>query len=251
MSSKTLPSDLPIYAFPTAKDLESFYEREHTTAAGFYLKLAKKSSGHPSVSPAEAVELALCFGWIDGRANPFDDQWWLVRYTPRRAKSIWSMKNVNTIARLEEQGRMRPAGTAAVEAAKSDGRWERAYAGPASITVPDDFASALARSPPASAFFEGLNKSGRYSVLWRVQTASPKTRAKRIETLVEQLASGEIPGHSATPASKVGKEVVAVKKVAKRATEDSDGVQKRPRNVKAVSNDLQQPVRRVGLRPRS
>ncbi|KAJ5168491.1 uncharacterized protein N7482_004085 [Penicillium canariense] len=187
------PSDLPIYSFSTAQDLEAFLEREHSTASGFYLKLAKKASGLQSVSAAEAVETALCFGWIDGRANAFDENWWLARYTPRRTKSIWSQKNVNTVSQLIESGRMRPAGLAAVDAAKADGRWERAYAGPATITVPDDLAAALAAEVGAKSFFETLNKSDRYAVLWRVQTASPTVRAKRIDNMVQMLAEGKRP----------------------------------------------------------
>ncbi|KAJ5833861.1 hypothetical protein N7474_002172 [Penicillium riverlandense] len=190
MSSKPQPpsSDLPTYSFRTAKDLESFLERKHTTTPGFHLKIAKKASGIQSVSAAEAVETALCFGWIDGRANGYDADWWLVRYTPRRAKSIWSQKNVNTVSQLLKNGRMRPAGLAAVEAAKADGRWDRAYAGPATMTVPEDFTTALAAEPAAQEIFETLNKSERYSVLHRVQTASPSARAKRIGVLVLMLA---------------------------------------------------------------
>ncbi|KAF2095578.1 hypothetical protein NA57DRAFT_79297 [Rhizodiscina lignyota] len=202
MSIKALPSDLPIYSFPSADDFEAFLEREHTTTPGFHLKLAKKSSGIPSVSSSEAVEIALCFGWIDGRANGLDDKWWLVRYTPRRSKSIWSQKNVDTVSRLIEAGRMRPAGVECVEAAKADGRWVRAYAGPASITVPEDLTAALVAEPTAASFFESLNKTDRYSVLWRVQTASPKARANRIRTLVEMLAAGKKPrGPSNTAAN--------------------------------------------------
>ena len=199
MSSKAPPCDLPIYSFPSANELEAFLEHEHATAPGIYLKLAKKSSGIPSVSAAEAVEIALCYGWIDGRANGLDDQWWLVRYTQRRAKSIWSKKNVNTIERLTKEGRMRPAGIAAVEAAKADGRWGRAYAGPATIQVPADLASALAEEPAAAKSFENMNKTDRYSVLWRVETASPQNRAKRIEALVQTLAEGQKPRVPAKP----------------------------------------------------
>ena len=202
MSAKPPPKDLPIHSFSTIKKLEAFLEREHSTLPGFHLKLAKKASGIPSVTAAEAVETALCFGWIDGRANAYDKDWWLVRYTPRRAKSIWSQKNVNTVGQLLEKGRLRPAGLAAVEAAKTDGRWERAYAGPATITVPEDFATALALEPAAASFFKTLNKSDRYSVLWRVQTASPKARDNRIKTLVQTLAEGKWPAASATPVSK-------------------------------------------------
>ncbi|KAI9797772.1 MAG: hypothetical protein M1825_005706 [Sarcosagium campestre] len=211
MSSKPPPSDLPIYPFASANDLEAFLEREHLTAPGFYLKLAKKASGIPSVSGDEAVEVALCFGWIDGRANGLDSQWWLIRFTPRRAKSIWSKKNVETIGRLLEEGRVRPAGLAAVEAAKSNGSWERAYAGPATITVPDDFAVALAADPAATSFFDGLNKTNRYAVLWRVETASPQIRAKRIQDLVERLADGKCPGAPAKPSAKSKKNVTAKK----------------------------------------
>ena len=227
MSTKAPPSDLPIRSFSSAAEFETFLNREHQTAPGIYLKLAKKSSGIPSVSGAEAVELALCFGWIDGRANGLDNDWWLVRYTPRRPKSIWSQKNVGTIDRLLKTGRMRPAGIAAVEAAKADGRWERAYAGPATITVPDDLATALAADSAAASFFEGLNKTDRYSVLWRVQTASPRSRAQRIETLVQMLAEGKRPGARAESAVKLKKNAEMKKVIKKKATvkKSSPGVQ--------------------------
>ncbi|KAF2422166.1 hypothetical protein EJ08DRAFT_672823 [Tothia fuscella] len=195
-------SEFPMHSFSTSTEFEEFLEREHSTAPGIYLKMAKKASGIASISAAEAVETALCFGWIDGRANIIDDEWWCVRYTPRRAKSIWSKKNVNTIARLTEEDRMRPACLVAVEGAKGDGRWDRAYAGPATIQVPDDFAAALAHGPIASAFFESMNKSDRYAVLWRVETASTLNRAKKIETLVKMLAAGKRPGAPAQKAEK-------------------------------------------------
>ncbi|KAL9599522.1 MAG: hypothetical protein Q9219_003766 [cf. Caloplaca sp. 3 TL-2023] len=203
MSAKVLPSDFPIHSFSSAKNLETFLECEHATAPGFHLKLAKKTSGIPTVTAAEAVETALCFGWIDGRANRFDEDWWLVRYTPRRPKSIWSKKNVSTVVRLLDQARMRPAGIAAVEAAKADGRWERAYAGPATIQMPNDFAAALASEPVAARFFEGINKTDRYSVLWRIETASPQGRSKRIRGLVEMLAEEKTLGRPAESDPKV------------------------------------------------
>ncbi|MEU2350153.1 YdeI/OmpD-associated family protein [Modestobacter sp. NPDC049651] len=187
--------DLPVLSFPSAAAFEAWLEAEHERAAGLFLKIAKKSAGVPSVTAAEAVEVALCFGWIDGRANRVDDDWFTVRYTPRRARSVWSQKNVGTVGRLVAEGRMRPAGQAAVEAAQADGRWERAYAGPATITVPDDLAAALAAEPAAADFFAGLGKGDRYAVLWRVETASnPQTRAKRIAALVQMLAEGRPPG---------------------------------------------------------
>jgi uncharacterized protein YdeI (YjbR/CyaY-like superfamily) len=202
MATKPPPTDLPTHSFSCLDDLEAYLDREHTTAPGFYLKLAKKNSGIASVTPAEAVEAALCFGWIDGRANSVDESWWTVRYTPRRSKSIWSKKNVQTIARLSEEGRLRPAGQAVVDAAKEDGRWERAYAGPATIEVPEDLKTALSEHAAAKAFFEGLNRSDRYSVLWRIETASPAARAGRISVMLEMLAVGNVPGAESKQASK-------------------------------------------------
>lgn len=251
MSVKAPPSDLPIHSFSCAGDFEAFLNREHTSAPGIYLKLAKKSSGIPSISGAEAVELALCFGWIDGRANGFDNDWWLVRYTPRRPKSIWSQKNVNTIERLLKLGRMRPAGIAAVEAAKADGRWERAYAGPATITVPDDFATALAADSTAASFFETLNKTDRYSVLWRVQTASPRSRAERIASLVQLLAEGKRPGARAKAAVKVKKSAETKKVIKKKAAVKKGSSGAEPESAPPADDYQETLPRRTGLRRRT
>jgi uncharacterized protein YdeI (YjbR/CyaY-like superfamily) len=188
----TEPTDLPVLPFADQAALEAWLEAEHATAPGLYVKLAKKGAGVPSINWEQMVEVLLCFGWIDGRANRLDDRFYLQRVTPRRAKSVWSLKNVATVERLIAEGRMRPAGLAAVEAAKADGRWERAYAGPATITVPDDLASALDGEPAARAAFDALDGQNRYAVLWRVHTAANEaTRAKRIAALVEMLAKGE------------------------------------------------------------
>jgi uncharacterized protein YdeI (YjbR/CyaY-like superfamily) len=187
----TPPTDLPVLAFADQAALEAWLEAEHESAPGLYVKLAKKGSGVPSITWEQMVEVLLCFGWIDGRANRLDDQFYLQRITPRRPRSVWSQKNVTTVERLTAEGRMRPAGLAAVEAAKADGRWERAYAGPSAITVPDDLAAALAAEPTAKEAFEGLDGANRYAVLWRVHTAaSPATRDKRITALVQMLAEG-------------------------------------------------------------
>jgi uncharacterized protein YdeI (YjbR/CyaY-like superfamily) len=177
-------------AFASAAEFDTWLA-EHDQAPGLFLRIAKKSAGAPTITAAEAVEVALCHGWIDGRTNRVDDDWFTVRYTPRRAKSVWSQKNVETVARLIAAGRMRPAGLAAVEAAQADGRWDRAYAGPATITVPADLAAALAAEPAAEAFFAGLDRTNRYSVLWRVHTATtPQARSRRIATAVQMLAEG-------------------------------------------------------------
>jgi uncharacterized protein YdeI (YjbR/CyaY-like superfamily) len=228
-----LPTDFPIVPFAFAADFEAYLEREHGTAPGVYLKLAKKGSGVPSITSTAAVEVALCFGWIDGRAQTIDDTWWLSRYTPRRPKSIWSQKNVNTIARLTEEGKMRPSGVAAVDAAKGDGRWDRAYAGPATITVPEDMDASLAAQPTARAFFDGLNRSDRYSVLWRVETASPKVRAQRIESQVAMLAMGKLPADLASKKTQKAK--------------PKPGLKTKPSKVIADT----QPPRREGLRRRA
>lgn len=190
--TKPLPTDLPIHAFASAPEFETFLEKNHTTAGGVYLKLAKKSSGIASITASEAVEVALCFGWIDGRANGLDEKFWLVRYTPRRAKSLWSAKNVGTVARLVEAGRMRRAGLEAVEAAKRDGRWERAYDGPANIEVPADLDEALGANGRAKEVFEGLNRTDRYSVLHRLQTGAVSKRVNKIEAVVDMLSRGEV-----------------------------------------------------------
>ena len=187
----TLPTDLPVLGFPDQAALEAWLEAESATAPGLYVKLAKKSAGVPSVSYAELVESCLCFGWIDGRSNRLDEDFYLQRITPRRARSVWSQKNVDAVEALTLAGRMRPGGLAAVDGARADGRWERAYAGSATITVPDDLAAALAAQPAAQKEFEALDGANRYAVLWRVHTAaSDATRAKRIAALVQMLAEG-------------------------------------------------------------
>ncbi|KAL6705301.1 hypothetical protein ACN47E_007111 [Coniothyrium glycines] len=238
MPPKAAADDFLTQHFPSAADFESFLAREHATAPGIYVKLAKKTSGISSISAAEAVEVALCYGWIDGRANSLDDTWWTVRYTPRRAKSIWSQKNVGTIARLTEEGRMRPAGLAAVEAAKADGRWERAYAGPATIVESEDFKAALAEAPIADAFWKTLNKSERYSALWKIETASKAARAGRIEAIVEMLTIGQKPGASTAKA----------KSKSEPSGKMSSGAKQKAKS--AVKTDQNPPVRRTGLRQR-
>jgi uncharacterized protein YdeI (YjbR/CyaY-like superfamily) len=185
------PSDLPVHRFADQPAFDAWLEAEHERSPGIYVVIAKKGAPEPTLKQAEMVESLLCFGWIDGRANRVDDHHFTVRVTPRRAKSLWSRKNVDWVTRLAAEGRVRPAGLAAVEAAKADGRWDRAYAGPASMRVPGDLAAALAAEPRAQRVFESLNATNRYAVLWRVETAhTAATRAKRIATLVQMLAEG-------------------------------------------------------------
>jgi uncharacterized protein YdeI (YjbR/CyaY-like superfamily) len=191
MADVTPPSDLPVLSFADQAAFEEWLEAEHRNSPGIYVRIAKKGAPQPSLAQAEMIESLLCFGWIDGRVNRFDEFSFLTRVTPRRAKSIWSKKNVAWVAELIAAGRMRPAGLAAVEAAQADGRWDRAYAGPATITVPDDLAAALSADPRAQEEFEKLDATNRYAVLWRVHTAAtPSGRAKRIDDCVQMLAEG-------------------------------------------------------------
>ena len=179
--------------FKSAKAFESWLKKNHAKSDGLWLQIAKKGADEPSVTYPEAVEIALCWGWIDGQKKGLDDQHFLQRFTPRRARSIWSKINVAKVAALVEAGRMQPAGQAQIDAAKADGRWEQAYDGARTSSVPDDLVAALDASPKAKAFFATVNASNRYAVLWRVQTAvKPETRAKRIAQLVDMLARGEV-----------------------------------------------------------
>ena len=188
-----MPVDSDPALFRNAKAFEAWLRKHHAKSDGLWLKIAKRGADEPSVTYAEAVEIALCWGWIDGQKKGLDEQHFLQRFTPRRARSIWSKINVDKVAALIEAGRMQPAGHAQVEAAKADGRWAQAYDGAKTATVPDDLLAALAANPPAKAFFATLNASNRYAVLWRIQTAvKPETRARRIAQLVDMLARGEV-----------------------------------------------------------
>lgn len=167
-------------------------EQNHDSAAGVRLAIAKKNSGHSSPSYAEAVDGALCFGWIDGRRNSFDETHFLQLFTPRGARSIWSQRNRDLVAGLIESGAMTDAGMREIDRAKADGRWEAAYQRQSDKTVPDDLAAAIAANPDAAAFFETLSGQNRFAIIFRTSTAKrADTRARRIAAFVEQLARGE------------------------------------------------------------
>src|SRR5215469_11061595 len=179
--------NLPTIAFETRQDWERWLE-EHHTEEGIWLKIAKKETGIPSVSYAEALDSALCYGWIDGQKAAFDDKYWLQKFTPRTAKSIWSKVNCSKAEALIAEGRMQPAGLRQVELAKSDGRWERAYESQSKITIPDDFQSELDKNPKAKDFFSTLDSANRYAFLYRIQAAKkPETRSAKIQKFVEML----------------------------------------------------------------
>jgi uncharacterized protein YdeI (YjbR/CyaY-like superfamily) len=184
--------ELPVLHFPTREALEAWLVEHGERARGAWLKLAKKGAAVTSCSYADAVELGLAHGWIDGQKRPLDDSFWLQRYTPRTARSRWSRINRDRAIELIDAGAMAPAGLAAVEAAQADGRWERAYEGAATITVPDDLREALDADPAAAAFFAGLDGQNRYAILYRVGDAKrAETRARRIATFVAMCARGE------------------------------------------------------------
>ena len=179
-------------AFPSSAAWERWLEANHDSSDGITIKIAKKGTGIDSVRYPEVLETALCFGWIDGRRNAFDDAWFLQRFTPRRARSPWSRINRDTAERLIAEGRMRPAGLAEVERARADGRWDAAYEGQRRATVPDDLQRELDARPKAKAFFATLSSQNRYAILFRLQDAKrPETRARRLAKFVEMLEAGE------------------------------------------------------------
>lgn len=182
----------PIIAFATAAQFRQWLTRHHAEHPGIWLKIAKKASGIPTVTYAEALDEALCLGWIDGQRKTFDETAFLQKFTKRGKRSVWSKINVGHVARLEKEGRMKPAGLAAVEAAKADGRWESAYHSFSTAEMPEDFLIALTKEPKAKAFFATLNKTQRYGFFFRITTAKkPETRSKRIADFVAMLKRGE------------------------------------------------------------
>lgn len=184
------PTSAPTLHFKDSAGFETWLESHHAnTAPGVWLKISKKASGIPSVTYHEAVGAALCYGWIDGQRKALDSTHFAQRFTPRRKGSIWSKRNVDRVAELEGAGRMRPAGRAEVEAARGDGRWERAYAGSRDIEVTPEFQAALEGNAEAARFFETLSKSQRYAFLFRIATAKrADTRDRKIRQFVELLA---------------------------------------------------------------
>ena len=192
MAAETAKDGRPILAFASPEEWEAWLEREYASSDGVWLKFAKKGSGVASVAYAEAVEVGLCYGWIDSQALSLDERFYLQKFTPRRARSKWSRVNRDKVAALMKQGRMKPAGLAQVEAAKKDGRWEAAYASPADVEVPEDLQRALDASPKAAEFFATLNKSNRYAIVYQLQDAKkPETRTRRLEKFVGMLERGE------------------------------------------------------------
>lgn len=189
---ETERAGLPIRAFVDAAAWEAWLAAEPRSSAGVWLKLAKQSARMVSVSKAEAIDAALCHGWIDGQINPFDEDCWLIRFTPRKPRSKWSANNRQRAEELAAAGRVAPAGLAEIEGARADGRWDAAYASQGKAAVPDDLAAALDAEPAARAFFDTLTGANRYAILYRIHDAKkPETRAARIAKFVAMCARGE------------------------------------------------------------
>jgi uncharacterized protein YdeI (YjbR/CyaY-like superfamily) len=186
------PDALPTILFERADELEAWLEKNASSAPGLWLKIAKKGSDTTSVDYREALELALCFGWIDSQKRGLDERYFLQRFTPRRPRGRWSKINREKAESLIEAGRMRPSGLAEVEAARGDGRWAAAYEGQATAEVPADLARALAESRAAGEFFEGLDSANRYAIIYRLGEAKrPETRERRLRKFVRMLERGE------------------------------------------------------------
>ncbi|MBL8077642.1 MAG: YdeI/OmpD-associated family protein [Anaerolineales bacterium] len=185
-------SDLPVLAFASQSKWADWLAKNHDTSDGLWMKVAKKDSGIPSVTIVEALDMALCYGWIDGQRGSFDDKYYLQKYTPRRPKSTWSKINVEKVKRLIASGQMQPAGLKAIEAAKADGRWEKAYDGQRTMTVPKDFQAALNKNKKAKAFFETLNSVNRFAILFRIHNVKKaETRTRKIKQFIEMLENNE------------------------------------------------------------
>ena len=183
---------MKIMSFTTTKEFRAWLAKNHKLSEGILVRIYKKESGVETLTYAEALDQALCFGWIDGQKNPYDTKSWLQKFTPRRPKGKWSKNNTQHVERLIESGDMTAAGLKEVKAAKADGRWKAAYESSSTAKIPDDFLKALASNKSAEAFFKTLNKTNLYSIAYRLQTAKkPETRQKRMRDIVEKLARGE------------------------------------------------------------
>jgi uncharacterized protein YdeI (YjbR/CyaY-like superfamily) len=179
----------PATAFPTAAAWHAWLAEHHASAEGLWLQLAKRAAPDPTLTYTEALDVALCFGWIDAQTRGLDEDYWLKRFTPRRPGSRWSKINTQKAGALIAAGRMQPAGLAEVERARADGRWDAAYAGPRTIEVPGDLTEALAANPAAAEFFATLTSLNRYAILYRIGTVKrPETRARKIAQYVQMLA---------------------------------------------------------------
>lgn len=188
----TEQNTLPILGFKTDKTFETWLLKNQADSKGLWIKIFKKDSGEQSIAYAEALDVALCYGWIDGQKNSFDEEAFLQKFCPRREKSIWSKINIGHVERLINEGRMRTSGLKVIEKAKANGSWEKAYDSPSKMTIPEDFLKELSKNKNAETFFKGLNKTNLFAIGFRLQTAKKiETREKRMKEIIEKLARGE------------------------------------------------------------
>lgn len=184
--------EMPLVSFASAEEWNQWLAAHHAQSNGVWLRFFKKDSGEKTVTYAEALDEALCYGWIDGQVNKYDAQSYIQKFTPRRPKSIWSKRNTEKAERLIEEGRMQQAGMHQVELAKADGRWQQAYDSAKNMKVPEDFLQQLSKNKKAKAFFDGLNKANQYAIAWRLQTAKkPETRGKRLKQILQMMKEGK------------------------------------------------------------
>lgn len=220
------PGD-PVLPFATSADFDRWLAKHHKTATVLWIKHAKKASGEASITWTEAVDVVLCYGWIDGQSRSLDERYYLQRYTPRRARSLWSKINRERVARLIATKRMQPAGLAEVERAKEDGRWDAAYDSPSTAQVPADLTLALSRSPKAKAAFSTLNATNRFAILHRLMTSKkPETRVRWIEAVVATLG--------ATATAKPAKSRAAKPRAAQRKAKPR-AAQRKPKSREAAA----------------
>ena len=183
---------LPTKQFTSEKAWQTWLAKNHDKSNGVWMMFAKKNADKPTVTYAEALDVALCYGWIDGQKNSYDEQYWIQKFVPRQPKSIWSKKNIEHTERLIKEGKMQPAGLKAIESAKANGSWDKAYDAQSNMTIPEDFLKALRKNKKANAFFKTLNRTNLFSIAFRLQTAKKEeTKQKRIATIIAMLEREE------------------------------------------------------------
>lgn len=181
-------TEAPVKSFTSPRQWKEWLAMNHALSDGIWLRIFRKDSGEATITYDEALDEALCFGWIDGQKKAYDEKSWLQKFTPRRSKSIWSKRNKTRALQLIDEKRMQPSGLREIEAAKKDGRWDKAYASPSQMEIPADFLAALKKDQQAYEFFKTLNKANLYAIAWRLETArKPETREKRMQALLEMM----------------------------------------------------------------
>ena len=191
-SMRKSTEEFKILSFKNSEEWNNWLSKNHSASNGIKIRFFKKDSGVKSITHSETLDEALCYGWIDGQLEKYDEKSWLRKFTPRRARSIWSKKNIERVEKLIKLNKMKSSGLKEINEAKKDGRWKKAYDSPSNMKVPDDFLKELSKDKKALKFFESLNKANKYAIAWRLQTAKkPETRINRMNKLLDMLSRGE------------------------------------------------------------